>query len=380
MNEATLLDDALADQQPCLVGDCSSVDTQGSDSAAGLQAVCNLHAADAAVTFSVHPAPSSAAKTPPAAAAATTNMGSEGPDVTPCSPPTPASKLPVIDPIAACHQEPAAAGTMEQSAAAAAALQPSDRRPSGIPTATPSPTLSQPQPASDGLGSSLPKLSTPHAAQPCPSSMMPCSVGIITPPAPTMQTGVVAAAGAAAPPPAEAPPAAAQQLSVEAPGEVSTSSSSPSRTDAPTTASDMHAAQAAASAGTLDQTMGSKARPDGAQPGGNPAAYTPSATTADIPAVHTSSTVMAAGPGPGPEAASPCPADHPSCSTPAADGAPAAGPDISIHPQVVKVAGKTLVFYGQPACSICGGLGHAAHNCSAAFCFKCNTFGHTPAR
>lgn len=79
--------------------------------------------------------------------------------------------------------------------------------------------------------------------------------------------------------------------------------------------------------------------------------------------------------------------DHAPSALPAtaqkADDSPpaaAAADSSSTDRQVISCAGRTLVFYGPPACGLCGLSGHAANNCSIPFCFKCNVFGHTPGR
>lgn len=99
---------------------------------------------------------------------------------------------------------------------------------------------------------------------------------------------------------------------------------------------------------------------------------TPTISSPDTSAAHSpSAPAPSAHTLPSPSVTATAAAQNSSCSS----QAPA--PDLGdAAPQVVKVAGKLLVFYGPLVCSICANQGHAANTCSADFCSMCSMFGH----
>ncbi|WIA10102.1 hypothetical protein OEZ85_010309 [Tetradesmus obliquus] len=88
------------------------------------------------------------------------------------------------------------------------------------------------------------------------------------------------------------------------------------------------------------------------------------------------------------EAAAAAAAEASGYDSPGAGGA-AAGQDEGFSvPVAVRIAapvperapvGPKLVFYGKPACHLCGERGHEAHSCSTPFCQRCDMYGHAPA-
>uniref|UniRef100_A0A383V3E9 CCHC-type domain-containing protein n=1 Tax=Tetradesmus obliquus TaxID=3088 RepID=A0A383V3E9_TETOB len=88
------------------------------------------------------------------------------------------------------------------------------------------------------------------------------------------------------------------------------------------------------------------------------------------------------------EAAAAAAAEASGYDSPGAGGAAAGQGEGFSVPVAVRVAapvperapvGPKLVFYGKPACHLCGERGHAAHSCSTPFCQRCDMYGHAPA-
>ncbi|WIA30175.1 hypothetical protein OEZ86_000267 [Tetradesmus obliquus] len=88
------------------------------------------------------------------------------------------------------------------------------------------------------------------------------------------------------------------------------------------------------------------------------------------------------------EAAAAAAAEASCYDSPGAGGAAAGQGEGFSVPVAVRIAapvperapvGPKRVFYGKPACHLCGERGHAAHSCSTPFCQRCDMYGHAPA-